>query len=249
MIQGFADAGTRRFFLRRAAARRGGGASRRSPLASLTCSVQLLRSRHFARPPGNRLEALKGDRAGRFSIRVQRSLAHMFRLDRKGPALNPIRGPSSPRRTPGRRKAPLDAGRDLRRRPLPNPERRVDVELSRHPAAGFNVLIADTSRGSLRRKRLRACIDPAFRTSSSPPNDLGFALSRRLGDRLPAPCRKSVGVGQRASSILIGVWSEALSLARIALSISTDLSRSAACGESKRWSMRMPLFFCQAPAW
>jgi len=30
--------------------------------------------------------------------------------------------------------------------------------------AGYNILGADKSRGSLRRKRLRACIDPAFRT-------------------------------------------------------------------------------------
>ena len=29
---------------------------------------------------------------------------------------------------------------------------------------GYNILKADTSRGSLRRKRLRACVDPAFRT-------------------------------------------------------------------------------------
>ena len=30
--------------------------------------------------------------------------------------------------------------------------------------AGFNILKADHSRGSLRRKRLRACVDPSFRT-------------------------------------------------------------------------------------
>jgi len=30
---------------------------------------------------------------------------------------------------------------------------------------GYNILKADNSRGSLRRKRLRACIDPAFRTN------------------------------------------------------------------------------------
>lgn len=29
---------------------------------------------------------------------------------------------------------------------------------------GYNILKADTSKGSLRRKRLRACVDPAFRT-------------------------------------------------------------------------------------
>jgi predicted transposase YbfD/YdcC len=31
--------------------------------------------------------------------------------------------------------------------------------------AGFNILHADTTRGSLRRKRLRACVDPNFRTA------------------------------------------------------------------------------------
>jgi predicted transposase YbfD/YdcC len=30
---------------------------------------------------------------------------------------------------------------------------------------GYNILSADNTRGSLRRKRLRACVDPAFRTS------------------------------------------------------------------------------------
>jgi hypothetical protein len=30
--------------------------------------------------------------------------------------------------------------------------------------AGYNLLKADQTRGSLRRKRLRACVDPAFRT-------------------------------------------------------------------------------------
>jgi len=30
--------------------------------------------------------------------------------------------------------------------------------------ASFNILKADNSRGSLRRKRLRACVDPAFRS-------------------------------------------------------------------------------------
>jgi hypothetical protein len=29
----------------------------------------------------------------------------------------------------------------------------------------YNILSADKTRGSLRRKRLRACIDPAFRTN------------------------------------------------------------------------------------
>ncbi len=30
--------------------------------------------------------------------------------------------------------------------------------------SGYNLLKADKTRGSLRRKRLRACVDPAFRT-------------------------------------------------------------------------------------
>ena len=31
--------------------------------------------------------------------------------------------------------------------------------------AGYNLLKADKTRGSLRRKRLRACVDPAFRAN------------------------------------------------------------------------------------
>jgi predicted transposase YbfD/YdcC len=38
----------------------------------------------------------------------------------------------------------------------------LNLAVIRH--TGYNILSADTSRGSLRRKRLRACIDPAFRT-------------------------------------------------------------------------------------
>ena len=45
-----------------------------------------------------------------------------------------------------------------------------------------------------------------------------------------------------------GVWSDAFCLPRGPLSISQAVSRSAACGDSSRWSMRMPLSFCQAPA-
>ena len=51
-----------------------------------------------------------------------------------------------------------------------------------------------------------------------------------------------------AKSIRTGVWSDALSRPRMSLSIVTDCSLSAACGDKSRWSMRMPLFFCQAPA-
>jgi len=39
----------------------------------------------------------------------------------------------------------------------------LNFAIIRH--AGYNILKADQTRGSLRRKRLRACIDPAFRSS------------------------------------------------------------------------------------
>jgi predicted transposase YbfD/YdcC len=38
----------------------------------------------------------------------------------------------------------------------------MNFAIIRH--AGYNLLKADKTRGSLRRKRLRACVDPAFRT-------------------------------------------------------------------------------------
>jgi hypothetical protein len=76
------------------------------------------------------------------------------------------------------------------------------------------------------------------------------AIETRMSASLLHPDRRSAPVRapHAASSIRIGVWSEALSRPRIALSMSTDASRSAACGERSKWSMRMPLFFCQAPA-
>ena len=44
--------------------------------------------------------------------------------------------------------------------------------------AGYNLLKADKTRGSLRRKRLRACVDPAFRANLLALNDLGFCPGR-----------------------------------------------------------------------
>jgi hypothetical protein len=46
-----------------------------------------------------------------------------------------------------------------------------------------------------------------------------------------------------------GTWSDGFSQARTCFSIAADEKRFAASGDSRRWSMRMPLFFCQAPAW
>ena len=39
----------------------------------------------------------------------------------------------------------------------------LNFAIIRH--AGYNLLKADKTRGSLRRKRLRACVDPAFRAN------------------------------------------------------------------------------------
>ena len=50
------------------------------------------------------------------------------------------------------------------------------------------------------------------------------------------------------SSIATGTWSDGFSQARTCLSIDAETRRLAASGESSRWSMRMPLSFCQAPA-
>ena len=54
--------------------------------------------------------------------------------------------------------------------------------------------------------------------------------------------------GHGVSSHQIGVWSEALGLALGPASISQATSRSAAWGESIRWSIRIPCPFSQAPA-
>jgi proteic killer suppression protein len=51
--------------------------------------IQLNRARKIedlAVPPGNRLEALKGDRAGFHSIRINQQLRIVFRWTESGPA-------------------------------------------------------------------------------------------------------------------------------------------------------------------
>jgi hypothetical protein len=45
-----------------------------------------------------------------------------------------------------------------------------------------------------------------------------------------------------------GTWSDGFSQPRTWRSTPASMSRSAACGDSSRWSMRMPLFFWNAPA-
>ncbi len=52
----------------------------------------------------------------------------------------------------------------------------LNFAILRH--TGYNILKADKTRGSLRRKRLRACVDPNSDPNSSQLNDLGFCPGR-----------------------------------------------------------------------
>lgn len=54
---------------------------------------------------------------------------------------------------------------------------------------------------------------------------------------------------QAASDTHTGTWSEGFSQPRTCLSMPHPANLSVACGDIRIWSMRMPLFFCQAPAW
>ena len=84
MIQGFADAQTRRLFEDvdcpaqwRSIAK---VAARKLDMLDAAPSLDALRN-----PPGNRLQALKGDRAGQFSIRVNERWRVCFVWTAKGP--------------------------------------------------------------------------------------------------------------------------------------------------------------------
>jgi hypothetical protein len=79
------------------------------------------------------------------------------------------------------------------------------------------------------------------------------AMPARIG-RMPGtiprnPIRSPAPGGlTHARSTQTGTWSDGFSQARTWRSIPACRSRSAASGDSRMWSMRMPLFFCQAPA-
>lgn len=80
MIQSFADAKTERFFET--------GRSRRFPPNVLRRAAMRLNQLHAATrledlrlPPSNRLEALSGDRAGQWSIRINRQWRLCFRFE------------------------------------------------------------------------------------------------------------------------------------------------------------------------
>lgn len=89
MIQSFADAGTEDVFLGRAtrAARMACPTSllvvARRKLDQLNAAVSLAGLRV---PPGNRLEALRGDRRGQHSIRINDQFRVCFRWTDAGPA-------------------------------------------------------------------------------------------------------------------------------------------------------------------
>ena len=78
MIRGFADRETERIWL--------GGRSRRLPLAIQATALRKLRALEVAErlddlrsPPGNQLEALKDDRLGQHSIRINQQWRICFR--------------------------------------------------------------------------------------------------------------------------------------------------------------------------
>jgi hypothetical protein len=73
----------------------------------------------------------------------------------------------------------------------------------------------------------------------------------RVGGQLQAALEHSGQLLQALSSrsAHTGTWSEAISPAAHVLVDAGGDQPSAACGDSSRWSMRMPSFFCQAPAW
>lgn len=80
MIKNFADAETERLFI--------AGKSRRLPPELLRRAMTRLYQLHFAKriedlrnPPSNRLETLKGDRSGQWSLRINSQWRVCFRFE------------------------------------------------------------------------------------------------------------------------------------------------------------------------
>ena len=84
MIQSFADAATKALFEDGVCHRRWrafeGVAARKLDMLDAAAELRDLR-----RPPGNRLEALRGDRAGQHSIRINDQWRVCFRWGDRGP--------------------------------------------------------------------------------------------------------------------------------------------------------------------
>lgn len=86
-IQGFAGRDVERFF-REGVIPRGAGWSSVARIASRKLDMldYAARLSDLASPPGNRLEALKGDMTGSHSIRINEQWRVVFRWDAAGPA-------------------------------------------------------------------------------------------------------------------------------------------------------------------
>ncbi len=83
MIRSFGDRATRRFFEGQRVAAYQGFASQAARRLVLLDSAETLRD--LAALPGNRLEALRGDRAGQYSIRINVQWRLCFRWTDDGP--------------------------------------------------------------------------------------------------------------------------------------------------------------------
>jgi toxin HigB-1 len=85
MIQSFADSATKAFFTRESCPAQwrpfAKVAGRKLDMLDAAVRLENLRS-----PPGNRLEALKGDRRGQWSIRINDQWRVCFRWTENGPA-------------------------------------------------------------------------------------------------------------------------------------------------------------------
>jgi proteic killer suppression protein len=86
-IQSFAGKEAKRFFLEGRVPRRAGWAGVSGIVARKLDMLDYAHSlADLASPPGNRLERLRGDLAGRFSIRVNDQWRVVFRWTEAGPA-------------------------------------------------------------------------------------------------------------------------------------------------------------------
>lgn len=84
MIQSFACRETERFFQKRST-RSLPPNIQRVALRKLTLLHAVTELRQLASPPGNRLEALRGDRKGQHSLRINDQWRICFRWDSGGP--------------------------------------------------------------------------------------------------------------------------------------------------------------------
>ena len=124
--------------------------------------------------------------------------------------------------------------------------RRAGARIGRHvpPTAGA---AAGRSGDRSTRSDTRPA-DAARRAVLHARGDHGHARRLRQWRRGAQALEHQSQRAQRLSSSQTGTWSDGFSQPRGAGSISHLTSRSAACGDSSRWSMRKPWFFCQAPA-